>query len=381
MGGQPKMGKKKAKVVEGRSRKERIAVRKKLGSLKSLTVQPATRKRYDLALKNFYSFLSREGLSLPKQRELMDPLVSDYIEELWSSGDSRAEASNFLAALQDFDPKLKNRLPGSWRLMKTWTTNEMPSRAPPLNEKLLHAMVGWARFHEHYAFALSLLVGFYCMLRTGELLNLRSRDIQMSSASSPAVLSLGLTKSGKRVGAAESVTLGELSVLKALWHWKRKVSLATYLTPKPHQWRHLFNLCLEGLRISSWSFRPYSLRRGGATFYFLKHGSLDRILVQGRWTAVKTARVYINSGLAMLTSFKFLFPICVHFSPCTKTLSKIHRLSPFWRTERGDVEKRKNRENGGRNFSRGVLFLQLSNLILKYSRLRISTEWRGPKGY
>ena len=298
------MGKKKAKVLEGRTREERIHVRKNLGSLKSLTVQPRTKQRYNEALGHFFAYLKEENLTLPKKRDAIDPLVSDYVEHLWSSGASRAEASNFLAGLQDFDPKLKHQLPGSWRLMKTWTVNEAPNRAPPFSERLLHAMVGWSRFHGHHSFGLSLLVGFYGLLRTGELLALRARDVQMSSSVTPAVLSLGMTKGGKRQGAAESVTLGELPVLKALWHWKSTVPSHAFLTSQPHHWRQMFNTCLEGIKAHTFGYRPYSLRRGGATFFFLKHGSLDRILIQGRWTAVRTARIYINSGLAMMSDIQ-----------------------------------------------------------------------------
>ena len=335
------MGKKKAKVLEGRTKKERIAVRKILGSLKSLTVQPTTKKRYKLALDGFFNYLSHENLHIPKKRDHMDPLVSDYLEHLWSSGASRAEASNFLAGIQDFDPKLKHNLPGSWRLMKTWTVNEVPSRAPPLNEKMLRAMVGWAYFNRHYSFGLSLLVGFYAMLRTGELLTLQARHIQMTSGTSPAVLSLGLTKSGKRAGAAESVTLGELSVLKVLWQWKRQVTPQTFLTPKPHVWRNLFNQCLEGLKVQDWGFRPYSLRRGGATFFFTKHGSLDRILLQGRWTAIRTARVYINSGLAMMADMQ------IPQRKLTPFLSVFHSFS--WPPLEPALKSR----TGGRGVSKG----------------------------
>jgi hypothetical protein len=90
----------------------------------------------------------------------MDDMVSDYLEFMWSEGEGRAAASTFLAALQDAEPKLKGHLPGSWRLMKTWVANEVPSRAPPMSESVLRAMVGWAVLHEHEEFALSLLVAF-----------------------------------------------------------------------------------------------------------------------------------------------------------------------------------------------------------------------------
>ena len=291
---------KKGKIKESQSKEQRKQLRKGLGSLKSLTVQPLTKQRYKEGLDRFFQYLATEHLSLPRQRDLMDPLVSDYLEFLWSEGEGRATASNFLAALQDFDPKLRHCLPASWRLMKTWTTHEVPNRAPPLTASVLTAMVGWCFFNEKVSFGLSLLVGFHGLLRTGELLILQSHHIHMVSPTDPAVLSLGLTKSGKRQGAAESVTLHDVQLLKLLWHWKRQVGAHAFLTEKPHVWRQTFNECLVSLGLHDWGFRPYSLRRGGATSFFLKSGSLDRVLLLGRWTAVKTAKIYLNSGLAML---------------------------------------------------------------------------------
>ena len=147
---------------------------------------------------------------------------------------------------------------------------------------------------------ISLLWVWWYLLRTGELLALQAWQIHMTSASQPAVVNLGLTKSGKRQGAAESITLTDQALLTQLWAWKRRVPQHAFLTSKPHEWRAMFGLCLESLKLSAWEIRPYSLRRGGATHYFVKTGSLDRVLNMGRWAAIKTAKVYINSGLAML---------------------------------------------------------------------------------
>ena len=208
-------------------------------------MQATTKARYKQGLQNFFDFLKHEGLDLPRKKDDMDALVSDYLEYLWSQGEGRATASNFMAALQDYMPKLKNHLPGSWRLMRTWTTHEIPSRAPPMTEAVLKAMVGWAVTHEHYTFGLSLLVAFYGLLRTGELLTIQAWQIHMESPFKPAVLNLGLTKSGKRQGAAESVTLTEQKVLAPLWAWKSKVPPHTFLTLKPHAWRNLFSDCLS----------------------------------------------------------------------------------------------------------------------------------------
>ena len=151
--------------------------RKNLGTLKSLTVltvQPKTKARYQESLSLFFEFLRKEGLKLPTKRENMDSLVSDYLEFLWAEGEGRAAASTFLASLQDYDPKLKHCLPGSWRLLKTWAIHEIPSRAPPLTEDVLKAMVGWSVMQELPTFGLSLLVAFFGLLRTGEPTSLAS---------------------------------------------------------------------------------------------------------------------------------------------------------------------------------------------------------------
>ena len=41
--------------------------------------------------------------------------------------------------------------------------------------------------------------------------------------------------------------------------------------------------------------------------HFGRHGSLDRLLIQGRWASSKTARIYINEGLAVLAELKWAF--------------------------------------------------------------------------
>ena len=143
-------------------------------------------------------------------------------------------------------------------------------------------------------------MGFYAVLRTGELLGIRNKDVTVDVTASTAVISLGLTKGGKRSGASESTTISVTEVVRRLAQWKQSTPAGSLLCPPPQQWRKEFSQALAALSIASWEFRPYSLRRGGATFWFGKHGSLDRILLQGRWMAARTARTYLNEGLAVL---------------------------------------------------------------------------------
>ena len=115
---------------------------------------------------------------------------------------------------------------------------------------------------------------------------------------------LVLLRVGKRHGAAESVILGFEPAVKLVQQWKLKASPTTGLARSPANWRSLFNECLQSLKLCQHGFRPYSLRRGGATFWFTKHQSFDRILVQGRWHTQKSARIYLNEGLSVLASMR-----------------------------------------------------------------------------
>ena len=78
--------------------------------------------------------------------------------------------------------------------------------SPPLTLECLELLLGYSLFKDQPQFALSLLLGFHGLLRTGELLSVRARDVTVTAAKGLAVISPGLTKVGKRQGAAESVS-------------------------------------------------------------------------------------------------------------------------------------------------------------------------------
>ena len=289
--------------LEAPTATERAQQRRKIGSLKSLTVQPVTRARYEQARRDFYRWLKDEHLVLPHSGFQLDFLVSDYLEALWAQGKGRSEGSNILAALQDAQPHLKGQLKMSWRLMKTWVTHEVPNRAPPLPLDALHLATGCALFKGWHTFALSLLLGFHVLLRTGELLALKAKYVSVSEAKGPAVISLGWTKSGKRHGAAESVTINAEDVCRRLHQWETVRSEASR-TGSSHRWRKQFTDCFKSVSLDGFDFGPYSFRRGGATHHFRVYGRFDVLLVLGRWQAASTARVYINEGLSVLTQIR-----------------------------------------------------------------------------
>ena len=59
---------------------------------------------------------------------------------------------------------------------------------------------------------------------------------------------------------------------------------------------------LEGL------ITVYSLRRGGASWDFLQHQSMERTLLRGRWQSTSSARIYLQDATAMVTYLKLSGP-------------------------------------------------------------------------
>ena len=245
------MVKNRATHLEGRDRATRQEQRRALGPLRNLTVQPATRARYDKALEKFRDYLRSEGRRFPDDPQVLDFWLSHYIEVLWESGEGRALAADTIASIQDFRPAVKGRLSSSWRLMKTWSTTELPNRAPPLPQEALDILVGYSLFRDDPLFALSLLLGFHGLLRTGELLGVKKQHIEQAGPRSVAILSLGITKGSRRQGAAESVTIREEDTLRRLWQWRQTPSSRTNLCEAPHVWRKKF-----GEFVSHWFGRP-----------------------------------------------------------------------------------------------------------------------------
>ena len=55
---------------------------------------------------------------------------------------------------------------------------------------------------------------------------------------------------------------------------------------------------MEQLGLAAFGFRPYSLRRGGATAFYRATRNMAVTIERGRWSTISVARIYINDGLA-----------------------------------------------------------------------------------
>ena len=317
----------KRQVVEANSRGARKARRQQLGKLKHLVVQPQTLHRYEKAMKSFLEFLRWNRLQFPSCFEEADRLASVFIEELWEEGDSRHFAQDALCALQHFEPQLKRRLLQSWRLIKAWQKHEIPSRAPPFTPLTLSVLAGWMQTRQP-ELALALVVAFKGLLRTGELFQVANRHIICNADF--VVIHLGKTKMSARKAGSESTSFRSREVSLMLRAWKSVHSPdALLVSVSPAVFRVWFAKGLKETGLDSLPYKPYSLRRGGATQVFLETQSYASVCQQGRWASERTTRVYIQDTVALLTSMPSSLNAHQRLSVPAKVLE-----------EQGDVEGR-----------------------------------------
>lgn len=142
-------------------------------------------------------------------------------------------------------------------------------------------------------------------MRTGELLSLRYKDLEASSDC--AIVSLATSKSGLRTGAHEAIAIRDKLTLDLL----NTLLVVTEYHPGDKLWpwsgqsfRAEFSTLSKFFRVCRLKFKPYSMRRGGATFLLQEGMALESILIGGRWKSVAVARLYLEDGLSLVPSLR-----------------------------------------------------------------------------
>lgn len=281
-----------------RTRTQRKADRKNV-ILLDAGVTKQTQDRYAFGLSKLLPCLTDMDHLLD-----LDEKVTSWIQSRWEKGDSIHVVSDALCGLHYFEPWTRKGIPTAWKVFSTWRKLESPSRAPPLTAEIIYAMSNYAVFHNDVAMASMLVLGFFGLLRTGELLALRP------CGKGRVILSLFDTKTGKKDNVTEMVSFSDdfsTEILSALLHMREMQS--TYKVPiwmySPQSFRESFRRHLRRFDLCQHSFRPYSMRRGGATHLFQTTGSMEKALLAGRWGSSRVARIYISDALSYLPGMTF----------------------------------------------------------------------------
>ena len=68
--------------------------------------------------------------------------------------------------------------------------------------------------------------------------------------------------------------------------------------------RRRLKALVEAVRLEDLGVQWYSLRRGGATAFFMHTGSMEKTLLRGRWQSSATARLYLQDALAAVVDLQ-----------------------------------------------------------------------------
>lgn len=290
-----------------------------LGHLKFKGINPKTARLYRKEIARFFRYLEYNSMTLPSETPTLDAILAEYVNHLYQEGDSVSHAGWLLSGLRRFVPSLKGHLPTSSQYYSNWVRDHLPSRAVPMPWPVLKALVATAWRLEHFDLGLCLLLGFVFYLRTMEMITLKLDDIVVDSGRGQVIVCLDNTKTSGPFSQSLVVRNPQLA---------RIVSFGcSKLQGQSHVWQYpvgLFRTCftrlLQHFDLLSFNFSLYSLRRGGATFSYASTHDLNRVVLQGRWKDLKTARLYLDDARANL--------VRLSFSP--SHLSSLKKAQLFW---------------------------------------------------
>ena len=234
---------------------------------------------------------------MPKSLFEVDECVASHVENLWASGEGYNAAADVLSAIGWYIPPAAAYLRYSRKLLKKWKIEEPPAQAAPLSPKIVLGLAGLAVAVGLIDVGALLLSGFDAILRSQDLFSLRVRDVQILE--NGAFLRLSSTKTSARHGGKEIVSIRSAAARRALAAaiHRRPPSDLVLARPK-HHLRSIFTALLAFFSLDANRLQLYSLRRGGASWDFMQHGSIDTTLERGRWQQARTAKIYVQTAVA-----------------------------------------------------------------------------------
>lgn len=276
-----------ASLLAGRiSRAERIRQRCKI-DLEDAALTEKTRVRYYNALRKLLPTVEQCPAT-----EQLDLYVCDWIHRSWKKGEPLLTIGDALSALHFFQPTTRRLIPHSWKLFKVWRKLEVPARAPPLTWSLITSMTAYCLDNGKLELGCVMILAFHCLLRTGEALAVTADDLMLGPTS--GICRLQGTKSGKRNAANEVISITNLAVLDILRalpevRHQHNLGFVPLWNGSPAAFRQAFKKLIIRFDLEEHGFRPYSLRRGGATHLFQTSGSMELALLRGRWESTRVA--------------------------------------------------------------------------------------------
>ena len=284
--------------------------------LRSVGLTPAYRKSRHEAGLWLWLLVAELGMRLHKglRPQVIDRWLAKAVQEAFDRGFKLYQATLGVLALQQAyglsGPLLRN----TWAVVKGWRTVQVSKPRIPLTKYRLECMVlvamsrglsedGLGRYR-WWSAGLAWWLGFTCLLRPGEILNLHVGDIQFPEGPGEEREGLGAVvvirrPKTRRIWREQFVLCQDSRLVKWLQWWLRGRS--------PHKSvfgfaRHAlvqrFSEALAYLGLADVGYTLGSLRAGGATDFFRRTRNLGELQYMGRWSAPSTLQHYLMEAFS-----------------------------------------------------------------------------------
>ena len=265
--------------------------------ISEISVSQKTVLRYRSGIQLFYKWRKSEGLAPSSSFSELDVQLGEYINFLYQNDMPLYRGGDVLSGFKKFYPRGRRLLEISTAWYYSWVKISKRTQAMPLHPDVAKAFISYNLLKKEKEFALSLLVGFLCLLRGGEILSLNLCDCQFREANYMKLI-LRDTKGAKlKKIPFETVILRDPLAIQSIMYQK-SMGVARLFNGTPGRFYALYREAVQYFHLRHERPTPHGIRRGGASWHFNLKGSFDATIEHGRWSSVKSARIYINEAAA-----------------------------------------------------------------------------------
>lgn len=253
-----------------------LAQKKELSLLERKSISVEARGQYEMYFRRFVDFCKDNGSPLPLSPEVLDAMLTDYMDLLFLDNRGAHEGEKTVAAVEFNIISVKGKLVRARRALRGWRKEMPPQSRLPLPKVAMFGIAMNLIAAGSREMALMVLVAFFLYLRPGE-----AADIKASSFVGPVrsaglqfqfVRLVGREQEGGRpdkVGVYDNCIPFDLPSIQ--WIGRELLALAKTKKNKNslvfaftmEEFRKQFTKAAHHLNLQN--LHPYQLRHGGAT--------------------------------------------------------------------------------------------------------------------
>ncbi|CAE7489091.1 unnamed protein product [Symbiodinium natans] len=165
-------------------------------------------------------------------------------------------------------------------------------------------VTGWAR-RIWWATMLASWLAFWGLMRPGEVVNLRKKDLAFPEAVAMGEAALGLVilirkPKTRRTYRTQMVLVKEVAVVLWLSWWTAALRPNQLVFPMSRRlWGERMKEALRRLSLEGCKYTPSSFRAGGATHHYRVNQNIPQLQFMGRWKSLESLKSYIHEALSV----------------------------------------------------------------------------------